>query len=182
MNKKSHQQNIEVLFSAEKIASRNKALAGQIAARHDKDLLIIPILKGSFIFAGDLIRELHGHGLSPQVDFLFLASYHDGTTSSGTVDILRDIETDVSGRDVLLVDDILESGRTLQFASDLLKKRHAASVKICVFLDKEVLRAPDINLEVDYYGFKCPDLFVVGYGMDLAQRFRELPFVGHIKV
>jgi hypoxanthine phosphoribosyltransferase len=171
---------IDVLFSAEQIDDRNKVLASEIAAQHKRDLLVIPILKGSFIFAADLIRNLHDNGLSPQVDFLFLASYFDGTTSSGTVDILRDIETDVSGRDVLLLDDILESGRTLQFAVDLIAKRGAASVKTCVFLDKEVLRAKHIDLVADYYGFKCPDLFVVGYGMDLAQRYRELPFVGHI--
>jgi len=171
---------IDTLFSAAQIGERNKVLAREIAARHQRDLLVIPVLKGSFIFAADLIRELHLNGLSPQVDFLYLASYHDGTVSSGKVDILRDIESDVSGRDVLLLDDILESGRTLQFALDLMKDRGAASVKICVFLDKEVLRAAHIKLEADYYGFKCPDLFVVGYGMDLAQRFRELPFVGHI--
>ncbi|MCF6198218.1 MAG: hypoxanthine phosphoribosyltransferase [Hyphomicrobiaceae bacterium] len=171
---------IDPLFSAAQIGERNKVLAREIAARHKRDLLVIPVLKGSFIFAADLIRELHLNGLSPQVDFLYLASYHDGTISSGKVDILRDIESDVTGRDVLLLDDILESGRTLQFALDLMKNRGAASVKICVFLDKEVLRAEHIKLEADYYGFKCPDLFVVGYGMDLAQRFRELPFVGHI--
>ena len=171
---------IETLFSAQQIAKRNKVLASEIAAQHEQDLLVIPILKGSFIFAADLIRDLHMNGLSPQVDFIFLVSYHDGTTSSGTVDILRDIETDVTGRDVLLLDDILESGRTLQFAIDLIEKRGAASVKTCVFIDKEVLRVPHIDLQADYYGFKCPDLFVVGYGMDLAQRYRELPFVGHI--
>ncbi len=171
---------IEILFSAQKIAARNKLLAREIAARHDKDLLVIPVLKGSFIFAADLIRDMHQNGLSPQVDFLYLASYYDGTKSTGKVDILRDIETDVTGRDVLLIDDILESGRTLQFARELLRTRGAASVKICVFLDKEVLRAKHIELEPDYIGFKCPDLFVIGYGMDLAQRYRELPFVGHI--
>ena len=173
-------KKIDVLFSAQQIAERNKDLATEIAAHHERDLLVIPVLKGSFIFAADLIRDLYENGLSPQVDFIFLASYHDGTTSSGKVDILRDISTDVSGRDVLLVDDILESGRTLKFAADLMEKRGASSVKICVFLDKEVLRAKDINLTADYFGFKCPDLFVVGYGMDLAQRYRELPFVGHI--
>lgn len=176
----SPKKHIETLFTREQIAERNKLLAKDIAAQHDHDLLVIPVLKGSFIFAADLIRDLHTHGLSPQVDFIYLASYHDGTTSSGTVNILRDIETDVTGRDVLLVDDILESGRTLKFAADLMEKRGAASVKICVFLDKEVLRAKDIDIEADYFGFKCPDLFVVGYGMDLAQRYRELPFVGHI--
>ncbi len=180
MVKPPHPPRIEPLFSATKIAARNKVLARKIAARHTRDLLVIPVLKGSFIFAADLIREMHLNGLSPQVDFLYLASYHDGTVSSGKVDILRDIESDVTGRDVLLLDDILESGRTLQFALDLMKNRGAASVKICVFLDKEVLRADHIELEADYFGFKCPDLFVVGYGMDLAQRYRELPFVGHI--
>ena len=171
---------MQTLFSAEQIAERNRQIGKEIAAQHERDLLVIPVLKGSFIFAADLIRELHLNGLSPQVDFLYLSSYHDGTVSSGKVDILRDIETDVTGRDVLLLDDILESGRTLQFALELLEKRGAASVKICVFLDKEVLRAEHIELQADYFGFKCPDLFVVGYGMDLAQRFRELPFVGHI--
>ncbi len=174
------QNNIEILFSAEEIAGRNRLLAREIAAHHERNLLVIPVLKGSFVFAADLIRQMHLNGLSPQVDFIYLASYHDGTVSSGKVDILRDIETDVAGRDVLLVDDILESGRTLQFAADLMEKRGAASVRICVFLDKEVLRAEHIDLQADYFGFKCPDLFVVGYGMDLAQRYRELPFVGHI--
>ena len=177
---KSDKSHIDVLFSTEQIAQRNKVLASEIAARHEEDLLVIPVLKGSFIFAADLIRDLHHNGLSPQVDFLYLASYHNETTSSGTVTILRDISTDVAGRDVLLVDDILESGRTLKFAADLMRERGAASVKICVFLDKEVLRAEHIELETDYFGFKCPDLFVVGYGMDLAQRYRELPYVGHI--
>ena len=171
---------IEILFSAPQIAQRNKVLAREIATAHEHDLLVIPVLKGSFIFAADLIREMHQNGLSPQVDFLYLASYFDGTVSSGKVDILRDIESDVTGRDVLLLDDILESGRTLQFALDLMENRGAKSVKICVFLDKEVLRAEHIKLQADYFGFKCPDLFVVGYGMDLAQRYRELPFVGHI--
>ncbi len=180
MTNPPQEPQIETLFSARQIRERNKELARDIAACHDKNLLIIPILKGSFVFAADLVRELHANGLSPQVDFLFLASYHDGTTSSGTVDILRDIETDVAGRDVLLLDDILESGRTLQFALDLLQKRGAASVRSCVFLDKDVPRARHIEFEADYHGFKCPDLFVIGYGMDLAQRYRELPFVGHI--
>ncbi len=180
MNDLLPEPEIDILFGSAQIAARIEELADEIATRHTRDLLIVPILKGSFIFAADLIRALHDRGLSPQVDFLFLASYHDGTTSSGKVDILRDIETDVAGRDVLILDDILESGRTLRFAVDLIAGRKAERVKTCVFLDKEVLRAPHIDLEADYYGFKCPDLFVIGYGMDLAQRYRELPFVGHI--
>ena len=169
---------IEILFSTEEIGRRIQQLADDIASRHNPDLLVVPILKGSFIFAGDLIRALHRTGMRPQVDFIFLASYFDDTSSSGTVELLRDIETNVAGRDVLLLDDILESGRTLHYAVELMRGRGAVSAKSCVLLDKEVPRA--VGFEADYHGFKCPDLFVVGYGMDLAQRYRELPFIGHI--
>ena len=171
-------KKIETLYSARDIAARVDALAGEIAASGLRDILVVAILKGSFIFAGDLIRALHHAGLAPQVDFIFLASYGSGTKSSGNVRILRDVETDVSGRDILILDDILESGRTLSFARDLLLKRGAHSAATCVLLDKQVERAVDIT--VDFSGFKCPDLFVVGYGMDLAHRYRELPFVGRI--
>lgn len=169
---------IEILFSATEIGARIDGLAAEIAAAQGADLLIVPILKGSFIFAGDLIRALHGEGLSPQVDFIFLSSYQDSTTSSGEVELLRDIRTDVAGRDVLLLDDILESGRTLDFARQLMLSRGAASVRSCVLLDKKVPRAA--KFEADYCGFVCPDLFIVGYGMDLAQRYRELPYIGHL--
>ena len=169
---------IEVMFSADEIARRIAALAGEIAERRLDDLLVIAILKGSFIFAADLIRALHGAGLSPEVDFLTLASYREGTTSSGRVEVLRDIHTDVRGRNVLIVDDILESGRTLAFAKDLLAARGARRVLTCVLLDKPVARAADIA--ADLRAFACPDVFVIGYGMDLAHKYRELPFVGRI--
>lgn len=170
---------IGVIFSAEEIAVRIEALAHNIAQSHSGDLLVISILKGSFIFAGDLIRALHYAGLSPEVDFLSLASYKDKTVSSGNVEIIRDIETDVSGRNVLLVDDILESGRTLAFAKELISSRGANSTETCVLLDKPGKRA--VSVGADYVAFDCPDVFVVGYGMDLAHRFRELPFVGQLK-
>lgn len=172
------EQAIGILFSAAEIGNRIDSLAAEIAADSGKDLLIVPILKGSFVFAGDLIRALHGEGLSPQVDFIFLASYGDGTSSAGEVALLRDLHTDVAGRDVLLLDDILESGRTLAFARDLLQGRGARSVRSCVLLDKQVPRAA--AFEADFCGFACPDLFIVGYGMDLAQRYRELPYIGHL--
>ncbi len=168
-------KNIEPLFTAEQIAERNKALAAQIAAGPIKDLLVIAILKGSFIFAADLIRALHDTGLAPEVEFITLSSYGTGTVSRG-VKIIKDIDSDVHDRDVLLIDDILESGRTLRFAKELLYERGARHVSIAVLLDKSVKREEDLN--PDFVGFECPDYFVVGYGMDVAYAFRELPFVG----
>ncbi len=169
---------IDVLFSESDIKSRIIGLAGEIAARMPHRLLVVPVLKGSFIFAADLIRAMHHAGLSPEVDFMILASYREGTRSSGKVDVLRDIESLVEDRDVLLVDDILESGRTLAFAKDLLAARGARQVLSCVLLDKPGHLAA--NIKADFRGFDCPDKFVVGYGMDMAHQFRELPFVGHV--
>jgi len=171
-------RDIEVLFSASAIARRNLELAKEIATRDYENLLVISILKGSFIFAADLIRAMHDMGTAPEVEFMFISSYGAGTTS-GEVRVLRDIDNDVSGRDVLLVDDILESGKTLTFTRDLMLSRGAKSVSIAVLLDKTMRRQTDLN--ADYVGFDCPDYFVVGYGMDVAHAFRELPYVGVVK-
>ena len=169
---------IGVLFSAAEIAGRITVIAGAIAARQPERLLVVPILKGSFVFAADLIRAMHHAGLSPEVDFMILASYRAATKSAGRVEVLRDIESEVRGRDVLLIDDILESGRTLAFAKDLIAARGARSVLTAVLLNKPGHLAA--NIRADFQGFICPDKFVVGYGMDMAHRFRELPFVGHV--
>ncbi|MCJ7598428.1 MAG: hypoxanthine phosphoribosyltransferase [Methyloceanibacter sp.] len=169
---------IEPLYSAEDIEQRVAELARDIAASSLNEPLIVAILKGSFIFAADLIRALHREGLAPEIDFLFLASYGQDTVSQGVVKILHDVESPIEGRDVVIVDDILDSGRTLSFAKDLLLKRGAARVLACVLIDKQVKRA--VPVEPDFYGFLCPPVFVVGYGMDLAHRYRELPFVGKI--
>jgi hypoxanthine phosphoribosyltransferase len=171
--------NIKVLFDAETIARRNAALVEEIKAARPENLLVVAVLKGSFVFAADLLRAMHAAGLSPQVEFVHLSSYREGTTSSGTVSILRDIESDVRGRDVLLIDDILESGRTLAFAKDLLAARGARRVMSCVLLEKPGKRA--VRIDADFIGFACPDLFVVGYGMDVAHSYRELPFVGVVE-
>ena len=160
------------------IAERTAALAKEIAAAEPKDLLVVAILKGSFMFAADLLRALHRVGLEPQVEFFHLSSYREGTVSSGTVKILRDIESSVKGRDVLLVDDILESGRTLAFAKDLLVARGARRVLVCTLLEKPGKR--EVPIDADFVGFVCPDVFVVGYGMDVAHCYRELPFIGHV--
>lgn len=171
-------KDIEVLFSASAIARRNLELAKDIAGREYNDLLVISILKGSFIFAADLIRAMHDAGLAPEVEFIFISSYGAGT-ESGQVRVLRDIDNEVAGRDVLLIDDILESGKTLQFARNLMLSRGARSCSLAVLLDKRMRR--QIDLEADYVGFDCPDHFVVGYGMDVGHAFRELPFVGIVK-
>jgi hypoxanthine phosphoribosyltransferase len=169
---------IESVFSAAQIARRIDELAQRISALRLEPLLVVSVLNGSFIFAADLVRALHGAGLSPEIDFMSLSSYRSATTSSGRIEVLRDLQTDVAGRNVLIVDDILESGRTLAFAKDLIARRGAARVLTCVLLDKPVPRAADIV--ADFRAFECPDAFVVGYGMDLARRYRELPFVGRI--
>jgi hypoxanthine phosphoribosyltransferase len=167
---------IRVLFDAETIAARNLEIAREIAAGGYRNLLVVAILKGSFVFAADLLRALHDAGLSPEVEFISLSSYGAGTTSSGAVSLVRDIESDVSGRDVLLIDDILESGRTIAFARSLMLERGAARVVVAVLLEKPGKLAQP--LKADHVGFSCPDMFVVGYGMDAGHAFRELPFVG----
>lgn len=170
---------IDVLFPAGEIAARVSALAAEIRdAGLGENLLVVAVLKGGFVFAADLIRALHGAGVSPEVDFMSLSSYRAGTTSAGTVTVLRDLETDVKGRNVVLVDDILESGRTLAFAKQLMLDRGAERVGLAVLLDKPGHRAASI--EGDFVGFVCPDLFVVGYGMDMGHAFRELPYIGHV--
>ena len=168
-------KKIETLYDAAQIARRNEEMAAQIAAGPTKDLLVIAVLKGSFIFAADLTRALHAAGLAPEVEFITLSSYGAGTVSQG-VRVIKDIDSDVHGRDILLIDDILESGRTLSYAKELMYERGARNVTIAVLLDKREKRMTD--LEADYVGFECPDHFVVGYGMDVAYAFRELPFVG----
>lgn len=170
---------IAVLFTADEIAARVRALAGEIAATMGRDPLIVPILKGSFIFAADLLRALHEAGVEPDMDFISLSSYGAGTQSLGEVRILRDMEASVRDRDVLLVDDILESGRTLAFAKDLMTARGARQVRSCVLLDKPGKLA--VSMKADFTGFECPDRFVVGYGMDVAHAWRQLPFVGYVE-
>jgi hypoxanthine phosphoribosyltransferase len=172
-------KTIRVLFDAEAIAARNAAMAKEIAAAGYENLLVVSILKGSFVFAADLIRALHHAGLSPEIEFMSLSSYQAGTVSTGQVTVVSDIESDVAGRDVLLIDDILETGRTIAHARTLMIERGARRAGIAVMLEKPGKRARAV--EADHVGFVCPDLFVVGYGMDVAHAFRELPFVGVVE-
>lgn len=171
-------KTVDILFSEDEIATRNKAIAEAIAATRPERLLVLPILKGSFVFAADLIRALHRAGVASTVEFVTVSSYGASQTS-GEVHLLHDIQSDIRGRDVLLIDDILESGKTLKFVSNLVKERGARTLSIAVLLDKSMRRQTDI--EANYVGFQCPDQFVVGYGMDAGHAFRQLPFVGVVR-
>lgn len=174
----SNADGIEIIFSAADIAARIESLSGEIAAARLERPLIVSVLTGSFIFAADLLRGLHQAGLEVEVDFLALSSYRENTKSTGKIDVLRDVEVALDGRDVILVDDILDSGRTLAFARDRLLARGARRVITCVLLDKHIERA--VPIEADFVAFECPPVFVVGYGMDLGHRYRQLPFVGRL--
>ena len=169
-------EDVTVLFSSEQIATRIAELAAAIAAAEPQRLLVLAVLKGSFVFAADLIRALHGVGLRPEMEFITLSSYGEQQVSGGAVRVVHDVESDVAGRDVLLIDDILESGRTLAFAKDLMARRGARRAMTCVLLQKAGKRV--VPIEADFVGFDCPDSFVVGYGMDDAHAYRQLPFVG----
>jgi len=167
---------VRPLLSEADIATRIDALAGEIAAAMPTEVQVVAVLKGGFVFTADLIRALHRAGMRPRVDFMTLGSYGTGTKSSGTVRIMRDLADDVRGLDVLLVDDILESGHTVSFATKLLAERGARTVRLCVLLDKEGKRK--VACEADFRGFSIADAFVVGYGLDYAHYFRDLPYIG----
>lgn len=171
--------DIDPLIDAATIAARVDDIARTVATDLAGDLLVVVILKGSFVFAADLIRALHRAGADPRVDFVTLASYGERAVSSGTVAVVHDLSENVAGRRVLLIDDILESGGTLAFARDMLLDRGAAQVRTCVLLDKHDRRR--VPIEADYVGFRIGGDFVVGYGLDLAHRYRGLPYIGVVR-
>lgn len=172
--------DIPVLFSADEIKERITSIACEIGLKMPPDLMVVSLLKGSFVFTADLIRALHSIGMHPQVDFMTLSSYGIGKESSKTITINRDLVEEVKGRNVLILDDILESGRTLQFARNLIIERGAISTRIAVLLEKPGKR--ETNIVADFVGFSTPDKFVVGYGLDYANYYRELPYVGVLDI
>jgi hypoxanthine phosphoribosyltransferase len=167
----------KVLVTEEELQKINKRLGEQITKDfRDKNLLVVGILKGSLYFMADLTRYID---LPLKLDFLAVSSYGSGTRSSGAVKIIKDIDIDLQGYDILLVEDILDSGRTLDYVSKLLSARGANSIKIVTLLDKPERRV--IDLTPDYVGCDVPDEFVVGYGLDYDQRYRNLPYIGALK-
>lgn len=175
----SDKPEIDILFDAETIARRIDDLAVEMASKLPDNLLIVVVLKGSFVFAADLLRALDRAGMRPRVDFITLSSYGTAAVSSGTVSLTRDLSEQVRNRSVLIVDDILDTGRTLAFATDLMTARGAASVHSCVLLDKHEKR--EVEIEADFAGFPVDDVFVVGYGIDMAHLFRSLPYLGVVR-
>ena len=167
----------EVLISQEQIREKTKELGRRIAQDYEgKNPLLICVLKGGLMFLADLMREIH---MPLEIDFMAVSSYGDRTESSGVVRILMDLERNIRGRHVLIVEDIIDTGRTLNYIIENLHTRDPASIKVCTLLDKPARRLLDIPL--DYVGFEIPDRFVIGYGLDFGEIYRNLPFVGVLK-
>ena len=162
-----------VLLSAEEIQARTAELGAQISKDFDgREPLFVGVLKGCFVFMADLMRSVT---IPCSVDFMAVSSYGNQTTTTGAVKINKDLNQDIEGRDIILVEDILDSGVTLHYLADYLSVRRPASITIATLLDKPDRRNPEHNLTVDYHCFKIPDEFVVGYGLDFAEKYRNLP-------
>lgn len=166
-----------ILFTQEDLNKRVTELADAINRDYEgKNLILISVLRGSFVFMADLVRKIKQPCL---IDFMSVSSYGKGSSSSGQVQITKDLSEDISGLDVIVVEDILDSGNTLSYLLRLLEQRHPASIRLCTLLDKPDRRVKPV--EVHYSGFTIPDAFVVGYGLDYAERYRNLPYIGILK-
>ncbi len=169
---------IEEMISEEEVNNRIRELGEQITRDYaGRSVRLVCILRGAVFFMCELAKRIE---LPVTFDFMSVSSYGSKTTSSGIVRIIKDLEEPLKGEDVIVVEDIIDSGRTLSFLKDLFRSRGAASIRVCTLLDKPSRRAPEIDIEVDYKGFEVPDQFVVGWGMDYDQRYRNLPYIGVI--
>jgi len=170
--------NLELLYSAEQIKARVAELGAEIARDYAaKDLVLIGVLKGSCVFMADLMREID---LKLSIDFMAVSSYKDGTVSTGDVEILKDLTNPIRQKDVIVCEDIVDTGLTLFRLTEILDSKGANSIKIATLLDKPEPRIKK-ELKIDYCGFQIPNKFVVGYGLDAAGRYRNLPFIGIVK-
>ncbi len=172
------EQDVErVLFSEEELSRRVGEIAAQIDADYvGREPLLVSVLRGSFVFMADLVRKIT---LPCTVDFMAVSSYGTGSSSSGQVKIIKDLSEHIEGKDVIVVEDILDSGNTLSYLLEILKARQPASIRLCTLLDKPSRRVKPVELH--YSGFSIPDYFVVGYGLDYAERYRNLPYIGVLK-
>jgi hypoxanthine phosphoribosyltransferase len=167
----------EVLLSGEQVQARVAELGAQLAADYtDRDPVLVSVLKGSIIFMADLVRAMP---IPLSIDLMEVSSYGDATESSGQVRILKDLSTSIEGRDVLVVEDIIDTGLTLNYLLRYLHDKGPASIRICCLLDKPARRLAPI--EIDYRGFTIPDRFVIGYGLDYGERYRNLPYIGVLR-
>jgi len=177
---KAEARGIELtkLFDESEINARVEELARAAASRLPGNFVLVGLLVGSFVLVADLVRAFYRIGCNPRVEFMRLNSYGIGRKSSGHVRLIGELELDFSGRAVLLVDDIVDTGRTLLYARDLLRDKQAASILTCALVDKPSRR--EVPIEVDFVGFTIPDVFIVGYGIDYAHEYRHLPFIAKI--
>lgn len=167
----------QILLTEEQLQEKVRELGKQITADYKgRTPLVICVLKGAFIFMSDLVKQIE---VPIEIDFMAVSSYGNSTKSTGVVKIIKDLDASVEGRDVLIVEDIIDSGLTLSYLIDVLERRNALSVSVVTLLDKPERRA--VDLEVEYKGFILPDEFVVGYGLDYAERYRNLPYIGILK-
>ncbi len=166
-----------VLISEEELAQLTKKLGAQISRDYmGKNLLLVSVLKGSVVFMADIMREIT---IPCRIDFMSVSSYGAGVKTSGVVKIMKDLDISIEGYDVLIIEDILDSGKTLSYLIEILSARNPSSIKICTLLDKPDRR--QVDLKPDYYGKVIPDAFVVGYGLDYDEKYRNLPYVGILK-
>lgn len=170
-------ETVRELLSEEKVSKRIDELGRKISEDYaGRQVHLICVLKGGVFFMCELAKRI---SVPVSMDFMSVSSYGDGTSSSGVVKIAKDLDEALEGKDVLVVEDIIDSGRTLYYLLDILAKRHPNSMKLCTLLDKPERRVRDV--QVDYVGFEIPDEFVVGYGLDYAQKYRNLPYIGVVE-
>ena len=175
--KKMQDDILKVLLSQQEIADKVCEIGKQITKDYEgKNLLMVSVLKGSVVFMADLMRAVD---TPARIDFMSVSSYGSGTKTSGVVKIVKDLDMNLEGYDLLLVEDILDSGNTLSYLLQLLQARSPASVRLCTLLDKPSRRTKEVELH--YSGFTIPDYFVVGYGLDYAEKYRNLPYIGILK-
>lgn len=168
----------QILFSEKVIAEKIEELGKQITSDyHENDeVIVIGVLKGANIFLGDLVRKIN---LPLRIDFMAVSSYGNSTSSSGIVRILKDLDLEIENKHVVIVEDIVDTGLTLKYLTENLRSRKVSSLKICTLLDKPFRRKCDLH--IDYVGFEIPDAFIVGYGIDYAEKYRNLPYIATIK-
>ena len=174
----STEHDIDILITETEIAARTTQLARMINEHYSdtKQLVVVGLLRGSFVFIADLARRID---LPVEVDFMTVSSYGDKMESSRQVRIIQDLETPIKGRDVLIVEDIIDTGHTLSQVYDILKTREPRSLRVCALLNKPSRR--EVEVDIDWVGFDIPDEFVIGYGIDFAQRNRNLPYIGKVR-
>ena len=177
MNDNMKEDVLRVLLSEDEIREKVRELGGKITADYkNSNLMLVTVLKGAVVFLADLMRQID---VPAEIDFMVVSSYGSGVKSSGVVKIVKDLDVPLAGKDILIVEDILDSGLTLSYIKELLESRGPRSIRIATLLDKPSRRK--VDLQADYIGFSVPDEFVIGYGLDYDEKYRNLPYIGILK-